>query len=157
MKITFVNIGSTQEEYLRKGIDIFGKRIEKYAPFSMICLNEPKNLRNLPENMQKEAEGRLIMPAIEKADRKILLDVTGRQMNSESFAKLLQQYMNMGTRNLAFIAGGPYGFSDEVYQKVGERISLSAMTFSHQMVRLIFMEQLYRAFTIIKGEPYHHA
>jgi 23S rRNA (pseudouridine1915-N3)-methyltransferase len=123
----------------------------------MICLNEPKNLRSLPEQLQKESEGKLIIPAIEKSDRRVLLDVGGRQMDSEAFAGFIQQCMNRGTRNLAFIAGGPYGFSDEVYQKVPERISISAMTFSHQLIRLIFVEQLYRAFTIIRGEPYHHA
>jgi 23S rRNA (pseudouridine1915-N3)-methyltransferase len=106
---------------------------------------------------QREAEGKVILSAIEKVDYPVLLDIGGKQFSSEGFAKYMQQCMNKGIRHLGFIIGGPFGFSDEVYNTVPEKISVSAMTFSHQLIRLIFIEQLYRSFTILKGEPYHHA
>jgi 23S rRNA (pseudouridine1915-N3)-methyltransferase len=156
MKICIINLGVTQESYLKEGIAIFEKRIRHYASFEMIYLNEPRNMKNQPESVQKENEGKLLLSALEKVDHPVLLDVAGKQLGSEAFSKYLQLIMNKGARNLGFVIGGPYGFSDEVYHAVHERISLSAMTFSHQLVRLIFVEQLYRAFTIIRGEPYHH-
>jgi 23S rRNA (pseudouridine1915-N3)-methyltransferase len=116
-----------------------------------------RNTKHLPEKEQKEAEGRLLLSAIRHADHRILLDEKGREMDSAGFARLLQQIMNRGTRNLGFIIGGPYGYAEEVYQEITDSLSLSRMTFSHQLVRLVFLEQLYRAFTIIRGEPYHHA
>jgi len=157
MKITLFNLGATQDAYVKEGIAIFEKRIKHYTSFEMAFVNEPRNIKNQPETIQKESEGKIILTALEKVDHSVLLDVRGKQMNSEGFSKFLQQSMNKGTRHLGFVIGGPYGFSDEVYKAVPERISISAMTFSHQLVRLIFLEQLYRAFTIIRGEPYHHA
>ncbi|HEX2396105.1 MAG TPA: 23S rRNA (pseudouridine(1915)-N(3))-methyltransferase RlmH [Bacteroidales bacterium] len=157
MKVTLINVGVTQDTYLKDGIAIFEKRLSRYISFEMINLNEPRNLRNQPEIVQKETEGKMILSALEKTDRPVLLDVSGKQMNSEKFSQYMQLSMNSSIKNLGFITGGPYGFSDEIYRIVKERISLSSMTFSHQMIRLIFMEQLYRAFTILKGEPYHHA
>ncbi len=112
--------------------------------------------RNISEKTQKENEGKIILSALANYDYKVLLDERGKMLGSPAFSGFLQNAMNRGTRNLAFVTGGPYGFSEEVYQAVPERISLSGMTFSHQMIRLIFLEQLYRAFTIIRGEPYHH-
>ena len=157
MKISVLNLGATQESYLKEGIAVFEKRIKHYVSFEMIYLNEPRNMKSQPENVQKESEGKILLTALEKVDYPVLLDVEGKQLNSEGFSKYLQQIMNKGTRNLGFVIGGPYGFSDDVYRAVPESISLSAMTFSHQLVRLVFLEQLYRAFTIIRGEPYHHA
>jgi 23S rRNA (pseudouridine1915-N3)-methyltransferase len=157
MKISVINLGPTQESYLKEGIAIFEKRIRHYTSFEIVYLNEPRNMKNQPEIVQKENEGKLLLSALEKVDLVVLLDVAGKQLDSETFARYLQQIMNKGTRNLGFVIGGPYGFSGEVYRTVPESISLSAMTFSHQLIRLIFLEQLYRAFTIIRGEPYHHA
>lgn len=157
MKVTLINVGATQDKYLKDGIAIFEKRISRYISFEMINLNEPRNLRNQPEIVQKEAEAKMILSAMGKTDRTVLLDVSGKQMNSENFSRYLQLSMNSSIKNLGFITGGPYGFSDEIYKTIKDRISLSSMTFSHQMIRLIFMEQLYRAFTILNGEPYHHA
>lgn len=157
MKISVINIGVTQESYLKEGIAIFEKRLRHYVSFEMIFLNEPRNMKNQPETMVKESEGKILLTALTKVDHPVLLDVAGKQLSSEGFSKYLQQVMNKGTRNLGFVIGGPFGFSDEVYQAVPEGISLSGMTFSHQLVRLVFLEQLYRAFTIIRGEPYHHA
>ncbi len=157
MKITLINLGPTQDAYLKEGIAIFEKRIRHYVSFEMIYLNTSRNMKSQPEIVQKELEGKMILAALEKSDQPVLLDVAGKQLDSEGFSGFLQRIMNKGTRNLTFVIGGPYGFSEEVYQVVPERISLSAMTFSHQLIRLVFMEQLYRAYTIIKGEPYHHA
>jgi 23S rRNA (pseudouridine1915-N3)-methyltransferase len=157
MKISVLNLGATKESYLKEGIAVFEKRIKHYVSFEMIYLNEIRNMKSQPENVQKESEGRILLTALEKVDYPVLLDVEGKQLNSTDFSKYLQQIMNKGSRNLGFIIGGPYGFSADVYRAVPESISLSPMTFSHQLVRLVFLEQLYRAFTIIKGEPYHHA
>lgn len=156
MKITLISLGATQENYLKEGIAIFEKRIRHYISFEMMFLNGPRNTKNQSENVQKESEGKIILPLLEKIDHPVLLDVSGKHIDSIGFSKLLQQNMNKGIRNLGFVIGGPYGFSEEVYQAVPDRISLSSMTFSHQLIRLIFVEQLYRAFTIIRGEPYHH-
>jgi 23S rRNA (pseudouridine1915-N3)-methyltransferase len=157
MKISVISIGQTQEPYLKDGITLFEKRLKHYVSFEMICLNESRQAKNQPHHVQKEQEGRLLLSALEKTDQAVLLDVGGKQLDSEVFSKHLQQFMNKGTRHLAFVIGGPYGFSAEVYRAVPESISLSAMTFSHQLIRLVFLEQLYRAFTIIRNEPYHHA
>ncbi len=156
MKITFVNFGDTKEKYLKEGLVTYEKRLKHYNTFEMVFLPELRQVKNLPATVQKEQEGRVILSSLDKVDFPVLLDVSGRCMHSEDFARYLQQIMNRGVRHLAFITGGAYGFSEEVYQVVRERISLSPMTFSHQLVRLIFLEQLYRAFTIIRGEPYHH-
>ena len=156
MKITLISLGATQENYLKEGIAIFEKRIRHYTSFELVFTNGPRNTKNQSEYLQKESEGKIILPLLEKVDLPVLLDVSGKQTDSVGFSKILQQNMNKGVRNLGFVIGGPYGFSEEVYQAVPDRISLSSMTFSHQLIRLIFVEQLYRAFTIIRGEPYHH-
>lgn len=156
MKIKLLVIGKTDEKYLQNGIDIFSKRIPHYIPFEMKIIPDLKDTRNLTESRQKEKEGELILRQLGSGDELILLDENGQQNSSTGFAQFLEKKMLAGTRQLVFVIGGPYGFPASVYEKAVQKISLSAMTFSHQMVRLIFLEQLYRAFTIIKGEPYHH-
>jgi 23S rRNA (pseudouridine1915-N3)-methyltransferase len=157
MKISVINLGNTQEPYLKEGIALFEKRIKHYVSFEMIYLKELRQVKNHAENVQKEQEGKLFLQALEKVDYPVLLDVGGKKFDSVQFSRYIQLVLNKGSRHLGFVIGGPYGFSGEVYQAVPERISLSDMTFSHQLIRLVFLEQLYRAFTIIKGEPYHHA
>ncbi len=157
MKIALLNIGRTGESWLRDGLAIYENRLRHYVTFEMVYLQEPKPAKNQSEKMQKENEGRIILSALANFDYKVLLDERGKMASSIVFAGFLQNAMNRGTKNLAFVTGGPYGFSEEVYKAVPERISLSEMTFSHQMIRLLFLEQLYRGFTIIRGEPYHHA
>ena len=137
-------------------MEIFCKRIPHYIPFEMKVIPDLKNTRNLTEDQQKEKEGELILQQLTGGDELILLDEKGQQKSSVGFARFLEKKMLVGTKQLIFVIGGPYGFSAKVYEKAAQKMSLSAMTFSHQMVRLIFLEQLYRAFTIIKGEPYHH-
>ena len=156
MKISIINLGSTKERYLKEGIALYEKRIRHYVTLEMIYLKEPRNMKNQPVEMQKENEGKLLLSTLEKIDQPVLLDADGKHLDSVGFSKFIQNALNRGTRNLGFVIGGPYGFSEEVYKAVPENLSLSHMTFSHQMTRLIFLEQLYRAFTIIRGEPYHH-
>ena len=157
MKISIITLGKTQESYLKEGIALYEKRIRHYVPFEMIYLDEPRNMKSQPETVLKEYEGKLLLSALEKTDQPVLLDVGGKQLDSVAFSDFIQRAMNRGIRNLGFIIGGAYGFSEEVFLSVPERLSLSSMTFSHQLIRLVFLEQLYRAFTIIRGEPYHHA
>ncbi|MEW6468151.1 MAG: 23S rRNA (pseudouridine(1915)-N(3))-methyltransferase RlmH [Bacteroidota bacterium] len=155
MKITLLATGKTREGYVADGIRDYTRRLRHYCPFEIIELPAPKGAQS--EHMQKLREGEAILKEIAPADVVIVLDERGKQYGSESFAALLQQFMNQSARRLVFVTGGPYGFADAVYSRAAMRLSLSQMTFSHQMVRLIFAEQLYRAFTIIRGEPYHHS
>jgi 23S rRNA (pseudouridine1915-N3)-methyltransferase len=156
MKICLLVIGKTDEEYLQKGLGIFMKRIPHYILFEMKIIQDIKNSKNLSEEQQKEKEGELIMQQILSSDELFLLDEQGLEVSSVDFARFLEKKMLSGIKRLVFVIGGPYGFSTTVYSRATGKISLSKMTFSHQMVRLIFAEQLYRAFTILKGEPYHH-
>lgn len=156
MKIKLLVIGKTDENYLQSGIDIFLKRIPHYVPFELKIIPDIKNTRKLSEEQQKEKEGELILQQLVNSDFLILLDENGKESSSVEFARFLEKKMLAGTKQLVFVIGGPYGFTQKVYSRANEKRSLSQMTFSHQMVRLIFLEQLYRAFTIIKGEPYHH-
>jgi 23S rRNA (pseudouridine1915-N3)-methyltransferase len=156
MKISVINLGTIKEAYLKEGMLNYEKRIKRYVSFEVTNLNEPKHVSKQSAKVQKENEGKVILASLVKIDMPVLLDVSGKKLSSEGFADYIQQMMNKGVKNLGFITGGSYGFSGEVYKAVPESISLSEMTFSHQLVRLIFLEQLYRAFTIIKGEPYHH-
>lgn len=149
-------IGKTDEPYLQKGIDLFLKRIPHYVPFELKIIPDLKNSKNLSEDQQKEKEGELIIQQLTGFDELILLDEQGTEVSSVAFARFLEKKMLSGIKRLVFVIGGPYGFSESVYSKAAGKISLSKMTFSHQMVRLIFTEQLYRAMTILKGEPYHH-
>ncbi len=156
MKITFAVIGKTVEDYLRTGEKIYFDRLKHYVKVNIVELSPPKKPRGFTPELHKKHEAQQLMKLIEKFDYIILLDETGRQYKSEEFAMELQKFMNRGVKNLLFIAGGPYGFDKEIVSKADFKLSLSRMTFSHQMVRLIFLEQLYRAFTIIRGEKYHN-
>lgn len=156
MKITLLAIGKTDNPQLQSLIDDYKKRLGFYISFSFEIIPDIKNSKNLSEIQQKQAEGEEILKYVSAPDTLILLDENGKTHTSEGFADFLQKKMNSGLKNLVFVIGGPYGFSEEIYKRADGKLSLSLMTFSHQMVRLFFIEQLYRAFTILKSEPYHH-
>ncbi len=156
MNIKLIAIGKTDNKALQILIDDYSKRLSFYIKFDLEIIADIKNVKNLSENQQKEKEGDLILSKISPTDQLILLDENGSTFSSVGFSEYLQKKMNSGLKTLVFVIGGPYGFSDEVYQKAQGKISLSLMTFSHQMVRLFFIEQVYRGFTILKNEPYHH-
>ncbi|MCD7963177.1 MAG: 23S rRNA (pseudouridine(1915)-N(3))-methyltransferase RlmH [Rikenellaceae bacterium] len=156
MNISLITIGKTDLSYIIEGVEIYFKRINRYTRFNIITIADIKNSKNLPEEVQKVGEGELILSNISTSDYLVLLDEAGKQYTSVELALWTQKKMNAGIKRLVFVIGGPYGFSQYVYKRADEKISLSKMTFSHQMVRLIFTEQLYRAFSIINGEPYHH-
>ena len=156
MNIKLIAIGKTDNKALQILIDDYSKRLSFYIKFDLEIIPDIKNVKNLSENQQKEKEGDLILSKISPTDQLILLDENGSTFSSVGFSEYLQKKMNSGVKTLVFVIGGPYGFSDEVYQKAQGKISLSLMTFSHQMVRLFFIEQVYRGFTILKNEPYHH-
>lgn len=155
MKTILILVGKTQSKIFKVGIDDYVSRIAHYMPFSITTIPELKNTKSLSEDQQKQKEGELILKEIQPSDTVVLLDEHGAEFRSVEYANWLKQKQNTA-RRLIFIIGGPYGFSPDVYARANEKISLSRMTFSHQMIRLIFTEQLYRACTIIKGEPYHH-
>lgn len=156
MKISLIVVGKTDEEYLKTGISQYEQRLVHYTNFSIRIIPSLKNTKNFTPSQQKEKEAELILQSVEGCDQIILLDEKGKEYRSTEFANLLQQHMNSGIKHLAFVVGGPFGFSESVYKKATGKLSLSAMTFSHQMIRLLFIEQLYRAFTILKNEPYHN-
>lgn len=156
MKITLLTVGRTDVEWVRNGLDLYVSRLRHYVPFSLIEIPELKNVSALAREQIKQKEGELVLKALKPSDCVILLDERGREYRSIEFSAMLEDRMSRGGRDLVFVVGGAYGFSDAVYSRSDEKISLSKMTFSHQMVRTIFAEQLYRAFTIMKGEPYHH-
>lgn len=156
MKIKLLAIGKTDHKQLKELISVYEKRLQHYISFEMEILADIKNAKNLSEDQQKEKEGALILKSLKPTDQLILLDEKGKEFTSVAFSTYLQKKMNAGTRQLVLVIGGPYGFSLEVYQKASGKIALSKMTFSHQMIRLFVVEQIYRAFTILKNEPYHH-
>ena len=156
MNIKLLAIGKTDNKALQSLIDDYRKRLSFYIKFDLEIIPDIKNVKNLSESQQKEKEGELILAKLAATDQLILLDEKGTTFSSVGFSDYLQKKMNSGAKTLVFVIGGPYGFSDEVYQKAQGKISLSLMTFSHQMVRLFFIEQLYRGFTILRNEPYHH-
>ena len=156
MNIKLLTIGKTDSKALQTLIDDYTKRLSFYVKFELEIIADIKNAKNLSESQQKEKEGELILAKITPTDSLILLDENGKSFSSVDFSTELQKKMNSGIKTLVFVIGGPYGFSDEVYAKAQGKISLSLMTFSHQMVRLFFIEQLYRGFTILRNEPYHH-
>ena len=156
MNIRLLAIGKTDNKSLQTLIDDYTKRLSFYIKFDLEVIPDIKNVKNLSEAQQKEKEGELILAKLAPTDQLILLDENGSAFSSVAFSDYLQKKMNAGIKTLVFVIGGPYGFSDEVYKKAQGKISLSAMTFSHQMVRLFVIEQLYRGFTILKNEPYHH-
>lgn len=155
MKMTLLVVGKTTNSHLEAMMQDYQQRLTHYVPFTLQVIPELKNAKSLSLDQQKQAEGDLILRAITPADRLILLDEHGKELRSIEFADYQQRLMQEG-RNVVFVVGGPYGFSDAVYQRADGKLSLSRMTFSHQMIRLIFIEQLYRAHTILRGEPYHH-
>lgn len=156
MKITLLAIGKTDNDQLQTLIADYSKRLGFYVSFEMDVIPDIKNAKNLSETLQKKAEGEEILKRVTSSESLILLDENGKTYTSEKFSEFLQKKMNSGIKNLVFVIGGPYGFSEEVYRRCNGKLSLSSMTFSHQMVRLFFIEQLYRGFTILKNEPYHH-
>jgi 23S rRNA (pseudouridine1915-N3)-methyltransferase len=156
MKITLLTIGKTEDKYLIEGIEIYLKRLKHYIQFRILEIPELKNTKSLSRDQQKLKEAELIFKQIQSTDHVILLDENGAEFTSKKFSVYLNKKMVGGQQHLVFIIGGPYGFSEEVYARGNDKISLSQMTFSHQMIRLFFTEQLYRAYTILKGEPYHH-
>lgn len=155
MKTELILVGKTTNKHFVACINDYVERIGHYMPFSITTIPELKNAKSLSEDQQKEREGELIMKQLQASDTVVLLDEHGSQMRSIEFASWLQKMQN-SARRLVFVIGGPYGFSPALYRRANQKISLSPMTFSHQMVRLVFTEQIYRACTILKGEPYHH-
>ncbi len=156
MKIVLAVVGKTTNGYLRQGIDEYTSRLSHYIPFSIEYIDDVKNTRNLSEQQQKAAEGKSILAMLDKGDYVVLLDEHGKELTSVQFSKYIEKRMASGARRMVLVVGGPYGFSQDVYDRANELLSLSKMTFPHEMIRLIFTEQLYRAMTIINHEPYHH-
>ena len=156
MKIKLIAIGKTDNKHLDALIGEYQKRLQHYVRFELVIIPDIKNSKNLSEKEQKEKEGELILKKLGPGDQLVLLDEKGESFRSVEFARYLQKKMNSGLRTLVLVIGGPYGFSDSVYAQAKGKISLSKMTLSHQMIRLFVVEQLYRAFTILRNEPYHH-
>ena len=156
MKISLLTVGKTDIRWVREGLDNYSSRLSHYVPFGVIEIPELKNVSALTQAQIKEKEGKLILKSVKPSDRVILLDEHGKEFRSVEFASWIGSMMSGSGKDIVFVIGGAYGFSEEVYSRCDGKLSLSKMTFSHQMVRAIFTEQLYRAFTIIKGEPYHH-
>jgi len=156
MKIKLLTIGKTDNAALAQLIKTYEARLKHYIQFSIEIIPDIKNTKNFSEEIQKEKEGDLILSKISSTDWMVLLDENGTSFDSMEFSKFLQKQMNSGIKQLVFVIGGPYGFSEKIYKKSQGKISLSKMTFSHQMVRLFAIEQIYRGFTILKNEPYHH-
>lgn len=156
MKITLLTVGKTDRDWVKQGLDIYVSRLKHYVPFSMIEIPELKNVSALTKEQIKAKEGELILKNLRNTDDVILLDEHGKEYSSMELAGILRDKMTYGGRDIVYVIGGAYGFSEAVYARADSKLSLSRMTFSHQMVRAIFAEQIYRAFTIIKGEPYHH-
>lgn len=156
MKITLLTVGKTEDAFIKAGIEKYAKRLKHYTKLELTDLPELKNTKALTFGQQKVKEAEMILKKISATDHVILLDENGREWKSTEFAAYIGKKSISPVHNLVFVVGGPYGFDASVYERANEKISLSRMTFSHQMVRLFFVEQLYRAFTIIKGEPYHH-
>ena len=156
MKIRLLVIGKTDAAYFSAAIEEYVKRLVHYVPFELTCIPDVKNVKNLSEMQQKEKEGEQILKQCLPGDHLVLLDERGKDFTSLQFASYLEKKQHTVSKRLVFVVGGPYGFSEAVYKAASEKISLSRMTFSHQMIRLIFVEQIYRAMTILAGEPYHH-
>ena len=156
MKIKLLAIGKTDDKNLNLLIETYQGRLKHYIKFELEIIPDIKNVKNLSENQQKEKEGELILSKLQPTDQLVLLDEKGKDFRSLEFSQYLQKKMNSGIKQLVFVIGGPYGFSEKVYKKSMGKVSFSKMTFSHQMIRLFVVEQVYRAFTILKNEPYHH-
>lgn len=157
MKITLLMVGKTEDAYLREGISIYLNRLRHYVRLDFVEITELKNTKSLTQQQQKTKEAELILKRLLPNDQVILLDEKGVQLTSTQFSEFIDKKQLGSVNNLVFVIGGPYGFDETVYQRANDKLALSKMTFSHQMVRFFFVEQLYRAFTILRGEPYHHA
>lgn len=155
MKICLLAIGKTLDIYT-ESINDYAKRINRYIPFSIRCLPEAKNTKNMTQELQKNAEGVMFANEFEKSDYVVLLDEKGKELSSKEFSAFMAKKMQTVPKRIVFVVGGPYGFSADVYARANEMLSLSRMTFPHDLIRLVFVEQLYRAFTILHNEPYHH-
>ena len=156
MKITLLTVGKTDKDWVKAGLDIYVSRLKHYIPFSVVEIPELKNVSALSKDQIKTREGELILKNVRPTDDLILMDERGKQYTSVELARVLQDKISYIGKDIVFVIGGAYGFSEAVYSRADSKISLSKMTFSHQMVRAIFAEQIYRAFTIMRGEPYHH-
>ncbi len=156
MRITLLTIGKTDEKFMKEGIDKYLKRLKHYISFSVVELPELKNTKSLSEEQQKSKEAEMVFKQISATDHLVLLDEHGDTLSSVEFSEFINKRALRSVQHVVFVIGGPYGFDASVYNRANGKIALSKMTFSHQMVRLFFVEQLYRALTIIKGEPYHH-
>ena len=156
MKIELAVIGKTSIGYLKQGIDEYIKRLKHYVPFEIKYIDDIKNTKNISEDQQKRTEGAKILSLLDKSDFVVLLDEHGKEYTSMQYSSYIHKRMLSGAKKVVFVIGGPYGFSQEVYDRANDKISFSKMTFNHEMIRLIFTEQLYRAYTIINHEPYHH-
>ena len=156
MRITLLTVGKTEDAYIREGIEKYSKRLKHYTRLEIIDLPELKNTKALTPEQQKAKEAEMILKKLAPADHVVLLDERGTELTSAGLAAYIDKKAIASTVNIVFIIGGPYGFDQALYHRCNDKLSLSRMTFSHQMVRLFFIEQLYRAYTIIKGEPYHH-
>ena len=156
MKITLYVIGKTDNAHIDALTQLYIQRLKHYVNFTLEVIPDIKNVKNLSETQQKTVEADALLKKVHTSDFMCILDENGKKFTSEGFSSFLQKKMNSGLKNLVFVIGGPYGFSDAIYQRANTKISLSSMTFSHQMVRPFFAEQLYRGYTILKNEPYHH-
>ena len=156
MKIALLTVGKTDRDWVKQGLDIYVSRLKHYIPFTINEIPELKNVSALSKDQIKVREGELILKNVKPTDDVILMDEHGKEYTSVDFASILQRKISLEGKDMVFVIGGAYGFSEDVYKRANSKISLSKMTFSHQMVRAIFTEQLYRAFTIMRGEPYHH-
>ena len=156
MKIQLIVVGKTNQDFVKQGLDEFCKRLEHYFPFELEIIPDIKNTKNLSVEQQKTKEGELILQSFQAGDCIVLLDERGKEFTSVQFAQFIDKKANTGLKRIVFVIGGAYGFSSAVYDAANEKIALSKMTFPHQLIRLIFVEQLYRAMTILHNEPYHH-
>lgn len=156
MKITLLTVGKTDIKWVKEGLEMYVSRLKHYIPFELVEIPELKNVGALSKEQIKQKEGDLLLKSVKPQDELVLLDEHGREYRSIEFAKYLDDRISRAGRDIVFVIGGAYGFSEDVYARCNSKISLSRMTFSHQIVRAIFAEQLYRAFTIMRGEPYHH-
>lgn len=156
MKIKLITVGKTTTSYIKEGIELYSKRISRYINFEHIAIPDLKSTKSLTPNLQKIREGEMILDAVGRGAWTILLDERGKEMTSRGFAEYIDKKMTTLGKDIVFVVGGPYGFSEDVYTSADDKFSLSKLTFPHELVRLFFVEQLYRAFTIMNGEPYHH-
>lgn len=156
MEIILLTVGKTSSSYIISGIEDYSRRLKHYVPFKLMSIPDPRNVKNLTSSQRKDAEGTLLLQNLESSDLCILLDERGKEYTSIEFATFLEKSMASGKKRIVFVVGGPYGFSEAVYRRCDSKISLSRMTFNHEMVRLFFTEQIYRAMTILRNEPYHH-